>query len=214
MSRRILLVGGGGHCKSVLDSLLRLNEFSDIGIIDKKENYGGNVLGVPVIGCDEDLPRLFSEGYKYAFLTLGSIGNPKTRIRIYNFLEKCGFEIPNIIDSTAVVSHNAYMGKGIFVGKKAVINAEATIHDGSIINTGAIIEHECLINKFVHIAPGAVLSGQVEVGAYSHIGANSVVKQQIKIGANSVIGMGSVVTRDVEDNMVAYGNPCKGVRRQ
>lgn len=214
MSKKILLIGGGGHCRSVLDSLLELDGFSNIGIIDKKENIGKKILGVPVIGCDEDLPKLFTDGYEYAFVTVGSIGNPNIRIKLFNTLYDIGFKIPNIIDSTAVVSISVNMKMGIFVGKNAIINAGATINKGSIINSGAIIEHDCLIGEFVHIAPGAVLSGEVQIGDNTHIGANCVIKQQLKIGSNSIIGMGSAVLKDIEDKVVAYGNPCKGVRKQ
>lgn len=214
MNKNILLVGGGGHCKSVLDSLLVLKRFSKIGIIDKKENIGNTVMGVSVIGCDKDLPKLITEGYMYAFVTIGSTGDPKIRIKLFNLLNKIGFEIPNIIDPSAVVSHYINMKTGIYVGKNAVINADSTIHNASIINTAAIIEHDCFIDEFAHIAPGALLSGGVTIGAGTHIGANCVIKQQLKIGSGSIIGMGSVVTKDVGDNLIAYGNPCKGVRRR
>lgn len=212
MSKNILLIGGGGHCKSVIDSLLELNEFSKIGIIDIKENIGKKVLEVPVIGCDNDLVDLFTDGYKYAFVTKGSIGNPKLRIKLFNLINEVGFEIPIIIDSSAVVSRHAKMESGIFIGKNAVINAGCKIHKGVIINTGAIIEHDCLVGAFAHIAPGSVLSGEVQVGENTHIGANCVIKQQLRIGSNSIIGMGSVVLKDIEDNIIAHGNPCKGVR--
>lgn len=212
MSKKILLVGGGGHCKSVLDSLLEQEEFSEIAIVDVKENIGKEVLGVPVIGCDDNLPELFTEGYKYAFVTVGSIGNPILRIKLFNTLGEIGFEIPNIIDSSAIISRHSRIEAGIFVGKNAVINAGSTIHKGVIINTGAIIEHDCLIGAFAHIAPGSVLSGEVQVGKNTHIGANCVIKQQLRIGSDTIVGMGSVVLKDIEDNIIAYGNPCRGVR--
>lgn len=211
MSNKLLLVGGGGHCKSVLDSLLELNSFSDIGIIEKDNSDGHTVFNVPVIGCDDDLPELYQNGYHYAFVTVGSIGDAKLRIKIFNNLKKVGFEIPNIIDRTAVVSRFSCLGKGIYVGKKAVINAGSVIGNGSIINTGAIIEHDCNIGEFAHIASGTVLCGNVHIGANTHIGANSSIKQQLKIGSDSIIGMGSVVVKDMEKNIVAFGNPCRVV---
>lgn len=209
MNKKIILLGGGGHCKSVLDSLLILNEFSVIGIIDKKENVGKDIMGVRVIGCDEDLPYLFQDGFKQAFVTVGSIGSPKLRIKLFNLLTEIGFEIPNIVDPSAVVSNNARMEEGIFVGKNAVVNAGAVIQKGAIINTGAIIEHDCSIGKFAHISPSSVICGDVEVSENTHIGAGCVIKQQLKIGSNSVIGMGSVVLEDIGENIIAYGNPCK-----
>jgi sugar O-acyltransferase (sialic acid O-acetyltransferase NeuD family) len=211
MSKKILLVGGGGHCKSVLDSLLELEEYLEICIIDLKENIGKEIIGVPVIGCDDDLPQLYAEDYKYAFVTIGSIGNPIHRVKLFNRLSEIGFFIPNIIDPSASVSRYAKLEKGIFVGKNAIINAGATVLKGAIINTGTIIEHDCLVGEFSHIAPGSVLSGEVQIGKNTHVGANCVIKQQLRIGCDTIIGMGSVVTKNVGDNIVAYGNPCKEV---
>lgn len=214
MNKKILLVGGGGHCKSVLDSLLELDYYSTIGIIDKKHNIGQEILGVSIIGCDDALPLLFSEGYTNAFVTVGSIGNPELRKKLFRKLCEIGFEIPNIVDPSAVLSSRIYMENGIYVGKNVVINAGSIIHKGAIINNGAIIEHDCLIGDFAHIAPGTVLCGEVQIGDNTHVGANSVVKQRLKIGPDSIIGMGSVVLKDIEDNTIAYGNPCKGVKSQ
>lgn len=209
MDKNILLVGGGGHCKSVLDSLFRLNGFSKIGIIDRKENIGKCILGVPIIGTDDDLYNLFMNGYKDAFVTVGSVGVPNLRIKLFNKLNDIGFNIPNIIDSTAIIGSSVNMDDGIFIGKRAIINASSIIGKGSIINSGAIIEHDCIIGEFVHIAPGAVLCGEVRIGNKTHIGANSVIKQQLNVGENSIIGIGSVVLKNIEDNIISYGNPCR-----
>jgi len=209
MDKKILLIGGGGHCKSVLDSLFKTNQYSEISIIDRKENIGGEVLGIPIIGCDNDLLHFYKEGYHYAFVTVGSIGDSKLRIKLYKEIQEIGFEIPKIIDLTATVSNHAKVDNGVFVGKKAVINAGSFIRRGNIINTACIIEHDCIIGEFSHIGPGAVLCGEVQVGANTHIGARSVIKQQIKIGSNTIIGMGSVVLKDIEDNILAFGSPCK-----
>ncbi len=209
MAKKLLLVGGGGHCKSVLDSLLKTSQYKDIGIIDKKENIGKAILGVPIIGGDDDLLELFQQGFNYAFVTIGSIGNPAKRIKLFTKIERIGFNIPNICDSTAIISDNVTMTKGIYVGKNVVINTGSTIGEGVIINTSSTVEHDCVIGQFVHIASGSVLCGEVHIGRNTHIGANSVVKQQVKIGSNSLIGMGSVVLHDIGDNKLAYGNPCK-----
>ena len=213
MSRgsKLLLLGGGGHCKSVLDSVLKVNPYTEIGIVDIKENIGKSILGVPVIACDDDLVILFRQGYTHAFVTLGSIGNPSVRIKLFMELERIGFKIPNIIDSSANISEQANLANGIFVGKNAVINVGTTIGKGTIINTSCIIEHDCTIGEFVHIAPGSVLCGEVHIGHRSHVGARSVVKQQVRIGSDTLIGMGSLVLCNIANNVVAYGSPCKEV---
>lgn len=209
MTRKLLLLGGGGHCRSVLDSLLSSKDYSDIGIVDKKENIGMSILGVPVIACDDELTDLLHKGYTHAFVTLGSIGNPLARKRLYTEIEHIGFKIPNIIDPTAIVSRFAELENGVFIAKNAVVNCGSIIGKGTIVNTSSTIEHDCVIDEFVHIAPGAVICGGVHIGRNSHIGAGSIVKQQITIGADSIIGMGSIVLRDIDSNTLAYGNPCK-----
>jgi sugar O-acyltransferase (sialic acid O-acetyltransferase NeuD family) len=213
MNKRILLIGGGGHCKSVLDSLLELNEYTKIGIVDKKEKIGKLVMGTPVVGCDDDLPALFKGGYGYAFVTVGSIGNPTIRVKLFSLIVEIGYEIPVIIDGSAIVSNYAKINTGAFIGKQTIINAGAHIKEGSIINSGAIVEHDCQIGAFSHIAPGVVLGGEAVVGEKTHIGSNATVKQQVIIGSNSIIGMGSVVLQNIDSNTMAYGNPCKEVKK-
>lgn len=209
MNRKILLVGGGGHCKSVLDSLLNLNEYDEIGIIDKDEKAGNRVMGIPVFGCDDNLPALRDAGYQYAFVTIGSVGKPFLRVRLFDLVCKLGFIIPNIVDPSAKVSRYAVLENGIFIGKQSIVNAGAVISKGAIINSGAIIEHDCRIGAFAHISPGVVLGGGVTVGDNTHIGLNAAVKQNVCIGSDTIIGMGSVVTKDIKSGVKAYGNPCR-----
>ena len=212
MNKKILLIGGGGHCKSVLDSIIELNEYDEIGIIDRKENIGDIIMGIPVIGCDDDLPKLYDCGYNCAFVTIGSIGNPTLRIKLFNYVESIGFEMPNIIDPSAKVSKYAKLDKGIFIGKQVIVNACTIISRGVIVNSGSIVEHDCKIGEFVHIAPGVVLGGDVKIGQKTHIGLNTTVKQQISIGSNTTVGMGSVVLENLEDGILAFGYPCKQVK--
>lgn len=212
MSKKILLVGGGGHCKSVLDSLIQSEQYSEISIIDKNENIGKHVHGISVIGCDDDLIKLYEDGYHYAFVTIGSIGDATHRIILFNKIQEIGFTVPNIVDSTSIISENVNLSYGIYVGKNAVINTGVTIGKGAIINTSSVIEHDCIVEQFSHIATGTVLCGEVHIGENTHIGASSVIKQRVKIGKNTTIGMGSVVLRDIASSIVAYGNPCKEVK--
>ncbi|WP_353106624.1 acetyltransferase [Acetoanaerobium noterae] len=212
MNKKIVLIGGGGHCKSVLDSIFSMNEYSDIAIIDRRENIGKQILGVPIVGSDDDIHNLFDRGYNFGFITLGSIGNPILRIKLFDLIQEIGFEIPNIIDSSAILSKYIKLDKGIFIGKSSVVNAGSRINNCAIINTNSIIEHDCSVGNFVHIAPGVVLGGEVVIGDNSHIGANSTIKQRVEIGCNSIVGIGSTVLKNVDDNSIAYGNPCRFIK--
>lgn len=203
---KILLVGGGGHCKSIIDSIRNNNEFTIAGIIDPS-GIGNRILDINVIGEDKDLKDMYYLGYKNAFISVGSIGNPNIRIRLYNILKDIGYNLPPIIDRSAIISPNIKIEEGVFIGKGAIVNVGSVIGKGSIINSGAIIDHDCIINEFVHIAPGATLSGSVTIGKYSHIGTNATVIQGRSIGENVMVGAGSVIVRNIGDNQKVYGNP-------
>lgn len=212
MNKKLLLIGGGGHCKVILDSLLLDNPYDEVGVIDIAENVGKYILDIPILGSDDDLEELYRNGYHYAFLSLGSIGNPELRIKLYSTLERIGFTMPCIIDPTAIVSKYSELDHGIYIGKQAVVNPGVVLGKGVIINTSSIIEHDCIIEEFVHISPGSILCGGVSVGKNTHIGAGSMIKQQVKVGSNCVIGIGSVVLQNIKDAVMAYGNPCREVK--
>lgn len=53
----------------------------------------------------------------------------------------------------------------------------------------------------------------IEIGDNVWIGGNVVINPNVKIGNNVVIGSGSIVTKDIPDNVVAVGNPCKVLRK-
>lgn len=212
MVRKLLLLGGGGHCKSIIDSLSGCNTYAGIGIVEKSGIVPAPILGIPVVGTDEDLAKLKREGYTDAFVSLGSIGNTSNRRKLFGLISSLGFDIPNIIDSSAVVSRNSIMGRGLFIGKHAVVNAGSILGDGVIINSSATIEHDCTIGSFAHVSPGVVLCGNVTIGEDAHIGAGCIVRQQVQIGSRSMIGMGSIVLHNVPENTLAYGSPCQVVR--
>ena len=215
--KKLLLLGAGGHCISVLDSVMETSEYDNIGIVDKSVSRTdtGNVsayLQTFILGDDNELPRLFSEGYTHAFIAIGSTGNTAIRRKMYYMLKEIGFIIPNIIDKSAVVSKSVKLNDGIYIGKNAVVNALSVIGSGAIVNTSCTAEHECEIGDFVHISPGVTLCGNVCIDEDSHIGAGSVIKQGIHVGSNTMIGMGSVVLRDIGSGVTAYGSPCKEVK--
>ncbi|PKM75466.1 MAG: serine acetyltransferase [Firmicutes bacterium HGW-Firmicutes-17] len=209
MNKKLLLIGGGGHCKSVVEAILLSGEYNEIGIIDKPQKSGSDVLGIKIIGSDSDLPWLKEKGFEYAFISLGSIGDVRRRIELFKILFKLSFKVPTIVHPSANVSSYCQIEEGVFIGKTVIINGDAKIFKNSILNTGCIIEHDCQIGSFAHIAPGVVLSGNVKIGNNTHVGAGTVVRQDISIGDNTVIGIGSVVTKKIGDHRLAYGNPCR-----
>lgn len=209
----IILIGGGGHCNSVIDVIRKINLYNIVGIIDLRDNIGKYVNGIKIIGTDEELPYYKMNGIKNAFITIGSVGNVLPRRNMYSLLKKLGFKLPIIIDASASIADSAVIAEGTFIGKKVIVNSGTKIGKNCILNSGAIIEHDCIIEEFVHISPGSVVCGGVQVGSNTHIGANSTIIQYKNIGKNVMVGAGSVVVNNILDNTKAYGVPCKIINK-
>lgn len=208
-NKKIILYGAGGHAKSIYSSLKEFSEYEIVGYLDIQEK---EFCALKYIGGDECVGTLKNIGVHYAFVCVGSVGNPKVRKRLFNNLKKEGMIAPAIIDKTATVDAK-FIGENVFIGKNCIVNSDAIIESMAIINSGAIVEHDCHIKEYVHVAPGAVVCGNCIIGKNTHIGAGSVVIQGVTIGENCIIGAGSVVVKDIPDGVVAFGNPCKVVRK-
>ncbi|HEY8362210.1 MAG TPA: acetyltransferase [Tissierellaceae bacterium] len=209
--KKIVLIGGGGHCKVIIDIIRSTAEYEIIGITDKN-NIGQKVLGVPIIGDDEILEELKNKGVDYAFICVGAIDNIQKRWGIYDKLKEIGFKMPILIHRDAIVSRYALIEEGTCVMPGAIVNSCAYIGKNCIINTSSVIEHDCVIEANTHVSPKAVLGGEVKIGENSHIGMGSTIIQGIRIGNNVTIGAGAVVINDIPDNSVAVGVPAKVVR--
>ncbi len=205
MGKKLVLLGGGGHCKSVLDAAIRMNQFEEIVITDPFLPVGTKVMGMEVVGSDEALPKLKEQGFTDAFVTVGSLEDCSIRKKLVSKAKKLGFSFPIIADPSAEISAFAEIGEGTFIGKKAVLNAEVKVGKQGIVNTGAILEHECCIGDFTHISVGTILCGDVKVGASTFIGAGTTVIQGVSIGEDALIGANSTVLRNVKDHNRVYG---------
>jgi len=190
--KEIILVGGGGHCKSVIDVIELEGKFKIAGIIDNNLDIGSKVLDYEIIGRDEDLFKL-RKMYKYAFIAVGQIKTPDIRIKLFNLLKSLDFKLPFIISPLAYVSKHSKIEEGTIIMHHALVNANAKIGKNCIINSKALIEHDSIIEDFCHISTGAIVNGGVIVKRGTFIGSNSVTKEYIEIKENSFIKAGSLV---------------------
>jgi sugar O-acyltransferase (sialic acid O-acetyltransferase NeuD family) len=188
----IILLGGGGHCKAVIDVIEQEGQFNIIGVIDKTELLGKNILGYQIIGDDSELINL-SKSCENAFITVGQIRSPSSRINLFDRLLQLGFKLPVIISPRAYVSQHAIIGMGSIIMHDAIINAGATIGDNCIINTRSLVEHGSYIKNHCHISTNAVINGEVIVGEGSFIGSGAVTKECIQIDSNFFAKAGSIV---------------------
>ncbi|WP_151949793.1 NeuD/PglB/VioB family sugar acetyltransferase [Aliarcobacter butzleri] len=180
MKEKIVLIGGGGHCHSVIDVIEQENKYEIIGIVDTKENIGKKVLDYKIIACDDDLETIFLS-CKNALITVGQIESNKIRVKIYNKLKEIGFNLPVIISPLAYVSNHSNIEEGTIIMHHALVNANTKIGKNCIINTKALIEHDCVVEDNCHISTASVINGGVRVKENSFFGSNATSKQSIEI---------------------------------
>ena len=180
MKEKIVLIGGGGHCHSVIDVIEQTNKYEIIGIVDIKENIGKKVLPPQIIACDDDLEELFKT-CKNAIITIGHIKTNELRKKLFEKAKNIGFDFPNIISPLAYVSKHSFIDEGTVVMHHALVNANAKIGKNCIINTKALIEHDCIVEDNCHISTASVINGGVIVKNDSFVGSNSTSKQAIEI---------------------------------
>ena len=191
--KKIILLGGGGHCKSCIDDIENENKYKIIGIIDKKKFFLLNY-------------KVFAESYlnkksiknNYAFVTVGQIKNYKVRVKLFNRLKDLGFKIPSIISPSAYISKHAIIGQGTIVMHGAIVNAGAVIGNNCIINTNSLIEHDVAIGDHTHISTKATINGGVVIGSKVFVGSRSIIKDNINIGERSIVGAGLYIKKNLQ----------------
>lgn len=207
---KIILVGGGGHCKSVIDVIESTGLYSIVGIVDIKEKLGTDILGYKIIATDEQLPELVKK-YKNFHITLGHIKSNSLRSDLFNQLKAMGAHFPTIKSPLAHVSRHSVCNSGTIIMHYAVVNAGVVIGENCIINTRALIEHDTVIANQVHISTGAIINGDCKICKNVFVGSGAVVSNNISINDNCIIGAGSVVIKDILKEGTYAGNPAKTI---
>lgn len=207
---KIVLIGGGGHCKACIDVIEAGGKYSIVGIVDIKDKVGSKIFGYEVIASDEDIPGLV-KNYKNFIITIGQIKSPDKRVEKFSYIRRLDAEFPLVVSPYAYVSKHAFVGRGTIVMHRAVVNAGAVIGENCIINTGATIEHDVEIGSHCHISTGCVVNGNCSIGSKTFVGSNSVIANNIEVGEDVVIGAGAVVVNDIKEKDAYAGNPAEKI---
>ena len=204
MTKNLILVGGGGHCKSVIEAAESAG-YNILGVLDTPENVGKQVLAYSVIGTDDDVPQYVDKAE--FVITVGFIKNPAIRIKLYNKVKEAGGKLATVIAPTAHVSKYSTIGEGTVVMHQVFVNAGAHIGANCIINTFCNIEHDAQIGDQCHISTGTMVNGDCKVGDRCFIGSQSVLANGIAIGEDIIVGAASFVRKSISEKGIYSGNP-------
>jgi sugar O-acyltransferase (sialic acid O-acetyltransferase NeuD family) len=192
----LLLIGGGGHCRSCIDVIESSTQYKVAGIVDRDVGAQLVEIDYPLLGSDHDLPRLLLE-YPAALVTIGQIKSAQARQLLFEALKAMSAELPTIVSSHAYCSRHAHIAAGTIVMHGALINTKAAIGENCIINSQALVEHDAVVESHCHISTGAKLNGAVHVETGCFIGSGVVIREGVRISAGCIIGAGAVVLHDL-----------------
>ena len=201
----ILLIGGGGHCRSSIDVIEAEGKYIIAGIVCQPRGDREPVLGYKVLGDDEDLPELLKK-HPNALITVGQIKIFDLRLKLFEQVKRLGFVLPTIISPRAYVSKNACMGFGTIVMHDALVNIGAKIGNNCILNTKSLVEHDAIVADHCHISTSSVINGGAIIREKTFIGSNTITKEYLTVGKNSVIGGGLRVMNEVQENTLMKNN--------
>ena len=209
METNLLILGKGDNIITmVLDNLYSNNHTPNVTVY--------NNLKLPILntfthdGFSMDIVEDADLNNFDAF-TLG-VYQPQHKKKIIESLSPDITKFINVIHDGLEISKMSKIGYGVLINSKVSIAAHTTIGNFVSINRHVSIGHHTVINDYCSINPGTNIAGNVTIGEGTTIGMGTNILHQVKIGKNTIIGAGSVVTKDIPDNVVAYGSPCKVVR--
>ena len=204
MSRRLLILGAGGHGRAVSD-LAGECGWTVIGFTDRAGESGRP----DVVGRDADAISFFRDR-KVEGIIVG-VGNSALRRRaeLFQLLRESGIPVPSLLHPRAVVSRSCRIGDGAVVFPGSILGAGVEVGDNAVIYSGVVMEHDCRIGDHAYLSPGVILSRSVTVEAGAFLGVGAVALPGITIGKNAVVAAGAVVIADVLAGETVMGIPAR-----
>lgn len=204
-----VIIGAGTYGEVYL-AYLQEAGIEIVGFLDDDSKYiNQKVCGIPVLGGFDFLACLKDEyGVKAVYCPLG---NNKLRVELLNRALSLGYEVPNFIHSTVVLSPNVKIGdKGIYILPKTVIMPWCNIHDFVMMSVNSVVSHHTILEEGVFLSFGVNFGASIIAHKYAYIGISATVMTGVhELGESCLIGAGAVVIKDVPTNAVMAGIPAK-----
>lgn len=189
MDRTLLILGAGGHGKSVAEAALLSGEWQDILFLDDAWPSVSLALDCPVVGKTEAVGEWVSKCQG----AIAAVGNNSVRHSWVELIEHAEIELVSIIHPRAWVSPSAVIGAGTAVMAGAVVGTVSSVGKGAIINCNATVDHDVVMDDFSHLGVGVQLAGGVKVGAAAWLQAGSSCGYSVVVEAGVVYEAGTVL---------------------
>ena len=201
MKNKLVIIGCGGHARSVADVYLSNIPDAELLFIDEEAKKNETIFNFPIL-------REYNFSNEKFFFGIGN--NEKRALKI-QYYTHCN-NLETIVSKNSYLGKNSFLEKGVFVAHNAHIGPESRIGYNSIVNTSASLDHEVMIGNNCHIAPNSTICGRVQISNNVFIGAGVVIIDKVKICEQVTIGAGSLVLKDITEPGVYVGNPIRKIK--
>lgn len=197
----ILLLGAGGHAKSVVSGLLVLGLHAAGVLVDCPEKWGQLFQGVPILGPFSDLAR-----YPNCSAVI-AVGDNLARRSVADRFPEADWA--RVIFPQVYINPRVRIGPGTVVFPGAVIAADAILGAHVIVSAHTTVGHDTILEDYVQLAPGVQIAGDVHVGRGAMLGIGSIVCPKVRIGEEAVLAAGAVAVKDIPAGCKAFGIPAR-----
>jgi sugar O-acyltransferase (sialic acid O-acetyltransferase NeuD family) len=187
---RLLIVGAGGHGRSVAEAAVLSGQYELAGFVDDGMAVGSAIWHTSVLGSTADLKA-------YAALcdkVVVAIGNNALRESLVTRLVGLGFELTTVIHPKAIVSPSAVIGQGCAIMAGAIVGTEAHLGLGVIANCGSVVDHHAQVHEFGHLGVNACMAGGAILGRKAWMQAGSALGYGAQVPADAVLAPGVALT--------------------
>ena len=215
MPEKLIIFPFGGNARETLLSIMAINRNERVwdvtGFIDDDPAlHGKDCLGVKVLGGREILKRFPDSKI------LAVPGNAGIHLKRREIIESLGIDkkrFVTIIDPSAAVSPDAKVGCNTSLMRNVFVSCGAVVGDHCVVLPNTVISHDSSVGDYCSIGSNVSISGFVVIGPMCYVGSGVSVRELISIGKGALIGLGANVISDIEEGVVAVGNPARGIRR-
>lgn len=186
---RLLVVGAGGHGRSVAEAAELSGQFEVVGFLDDALPAGKLLLNVAVLG------PMVGIGHHRAAAdqTIVAIGNNAIREKLMQQLAATGFALATVVHPRAIVSSSAVLSEGSAVMAGAIVGTEARLGMGSIVNCGAVVDHHAIVEDFGHLGVNASMAGGTVLGHGAWMQAGAALGYGVRVPAGVTLAPGVAV---------------------
>ncbi len=207
---KIVMLGAGGLAREMMDIYNEQGRLDDFEFLVEDNSRERKIVNEKRV-FDTNILNEISETERPEYRLICPIGTPRRK----KLIERCidlHYQFDDLHHPNASISKWSNIGTGVIISANNIIKSQAEIGDYAILNMSCIVSHDAKVGKYSTISPFSGLMGFAEVGDECFLGAGVNIIPGVKVGKRCYIGAGSTVTKDIPDDTMAFGSPCKPIR--